>query len=105
MEEILAAQRAAEDEAIKLAAAQQDINNQQKLNAGDADPPARSPVVRVTPPERQDPSVKYAGEKPHGDEWGTGERGYKSPRDASDKLRKNLPYKVQFSFAILTMLR
>ncbi|KAB5594500.1 Calcium-binding protein [Ceratobasidium theobromae] len=28
------------------------------------------------------------------DAWGTGESGYKRPREASDKLRKNLPYKV-----------
>lgn len=95
VEEILAAQRAAEEEAAKRTAAQQDINNQQNLNAVDPNaPPARSPVIRVTPPEKQDPSVKYAGEKPHGEEWGTGDQGYKSPRDASDKMRKNLPYKV-----------
>ncbi|KAF7783987.1 hypothetical protein Agabi119p4_152 [Agaricus bisporus var. burnettii] len=97
VEEILAAQRAAEEEAAKRTAAQQDINNQQNLNAVDPNaPPARSPVIRVTPPEKQDPSVKYAGEKPHGEEWGTGDQGYKSPRDASDKLRKNLPYKYKF---------
>jgi hypothetical protein len=74
------------------------------MDQGDL-PPAqqgipRSPVVRVPPPEKQDPAVKYAGEKPHGDDWGTGERGYKPPKDAGDKMRKNLPYKVKSCLSV-----
>lgn len=55
------------------------------------------PNTRETPPEKQPPSVKYKGapeqakEKP---EWGEGEAGYKRPKNAADKLRKNMPYKV-----------
>ncbi|CAE6428497.1 unnamed protein product [Rhizoctonia solani] len=30
------------------------------------------------------------------DAWGQGESGYKRPKEASDKLRKNLPYKYKF---------
>ena len=55
------------------------------------------PITRQTPPEKQPPSVKYkdapeqAKKKP---EWGEGEAGYKRPKNAADKLRKNMPYKV-----------
>ena len=66
------------------------------MNQQDSVIPSHSPVVRISPPEKQDPAVRYAGEKPHGEEWGAGERGYKTPRDASDRMRKNLPYKVGF---------
>ena len=60
-------------------------------------PRGQKPITRQTPPERQPPSVKYKGvpeqakEKP---EWGEGEAGYKRPKNAADKLRKNMPYKV-----------
>lgn len=47
------------------------------------------------PPEKQDPAVKYADKKPDRNEWGTGDGGYKSPKDASERMRKNLPYKVK----------
>lgn len=67
-------------------------------------PPARPPVVRVPPPEKQDPAVKYAGERPNHEEWGTGEKGYKTPKDASDRMRKNLPYKVQYPSEFLGVL-
>jgi hypothetical protein len=52
--------------------------------------------TRTPPPEKQDPHVKYseaAGGKRQS-EWGAGEQGYKSPKSAGDKMRKNLPYKV-----------
>jgi len=48
------------------------------------------PVTRVPPPEKQDPEVKYknvASEGARKGEWGTGEGGYKTPTDPSDKLR------------------
>jgi len=60
-------------------------------------PRAQRPITRQTPPEKQPPSVKYKGapeqakEKP---EWGEGEAGYQRPKNAADKLRKNMPYKV-----------
>ncbi len=60
-------------------------------------PRGQKPITRQTPPEKQPPSVKYKGvpeqakEKP---EWGEGEAGYKRPKNAADKLRKNMPYKV-----------
>ncbi|KAJ3516254.1 hypothetical protein NLJ89_g1235 [Agrocybe chaxingu] len=62
----------------------------------DATPTSR-PVTRIAPPEKQEPEVKYRNAKTEGarkGEWGSGEAGYKPPTDASDKLRKNLPYKV-----------
>ncbi|KAH9486439.1 putative calcium-binding protein [Psilocybe cubensis] len=66
--------------------------------------PASKPVTRVTPPEKQDPEVKYKNAGSEGvrkGEWGTGDQGYKPPTDPSDKLRKNLPYKntrMQYKF-------
>ncbi|KAF8899263.1 hypothetical protein BD779DRAFT_1487804, partial [Infundibulicybe gibba] len=65
------------------------------------DPPSapKPKVTRVTPPEKQAPEQKYRGaqfEPNAKGEWGTGERGYKPPRDPSDKMRKNLPYKYKF---------
>ncbi|KAG5652199.1 hypothetical protein H0H81_005934 [Sphagnurus paluster] len=54
-------------------------------------------VTRVTPPEKQDPSIRFKdaskAAKQKG-EWGTGEGGYKPPTDPSDRMRKNMPYKV-----------
>ncbi|KIM32252.1 hypothetical protein M408DRAFT_326881 [Serendipita vermifera MAFF 305830] len=55
--------------------------------------------ARQPPPEKQDPRIKFrdAGEeavaKP---EYGEGESGYMRPKSATDKLRKNVPYKYKF---------
>jgi len=85
-----------------------------------AEPPAsnddqHSPVVEVesfdqefprkferqTPPEQQDPAVRFrrakADSEAHG-EWGSGESGYKAPTTPSERMRKNLPYKVMWLF-------
>jgi len=56
-------------------------------------------VTRVTPPEKQDPSVKFKNAKNEAEskgEWGTGSEGYKPPTNPGDKMRKNLPYKYKF---------
>ncbi|KAL0951842.1 hypothetical protein HGRIS_008503 [Hohenbuehelia grisea] len=56
-------------------------------------------VTRVTPPEKQDPSVRFkdagreGSQKP---EWGTGDEGYRAPKNPADRLRKNAPYKYKF---------
>ena len=56
---------------------------------------------RQTPPERQDPAVRFrrakAESESHG-EWGTGDDGYKSPNSAAERMRKNVPYKVMWLF-------
>jgi hypothetical protein len=65
-------------------------------------------VTRLTPPEKQEPAVKFKDAKKDGakqEEWGAGDAGYKSPSSPSDKMRKNLPYKVKpfdlnFCFAL-----
>ncbi|KAG6877600.1 hypothetical protein C0993_005726 [Termitomyces sp. T159_Od127] len=62
-------------------------------------PPVQEPpipkVTRVPPPEKQDPNVRFkdapAEAKRKGD-WGEG--GYRAPTEPSDRLRRNLPYKV-----------
>jgi len=56
-------------------------------------------VTRVTPPEKQDPEVKYgtaAGEPKAKSEWGAGEEGFKTPKTPAERLRKNVPYKYKF---------
>ncbi|KAF9524083.1 hypothetical protein CPB83DRAFT_861855 [Crepidotus variabilis] len=67
--------------------------------AADKVPPSPKPIVRTPPPEAQDPEIKFQHAQSEGakkGEWGTGEAGYKPPKDAGDKLRKNLPYKYKF---------
>ena len=52
--------------------------------------PGSKPVTRVTPPEKQEPEVKYKDAVTVGarkGEWGTGEAGYKPPTDPGEKLR------------------
>lgn len=67
---------------------------------GIPEPPVSQPPklpVRETPPERQPPEIKYGRAAAEGrakSEWGQGEDGYKRPKTAADKMRKNLPYKV-----------
>ena len=80
-----------------------EIKDLKDAHPEDADPPVANsgspqrPITRQTPPEKRPPSVKYkdapeqAKEKP---EWGEGEAGYTRPKNAADKLRKNMPYKV-----------
>jgi len=77
--------------------------------AASANPPAAHPAAegheipkkyeRQVPVEQQDPAVRFrqakAESESHG-EWGSGEGGYKSPKSASEKMRKNLPYKYKF---------
>jgi len=54
---------------------------------------------RQTPPEQQDPAVRFrrakADSESHG-EWGTGDTGYKSPNTPAERMRKNVPYKYKF---------
>ena len=70
-------------------------------------PPAEPPAAegqeipkkyeRQVPFEQQDPAVRFRQAKAESDahgEWGSGEGGYKPPKSASEKMRKNLPYKV-----------
>ena len=84
-----------------------EIKNLKDAHLEDSDPPflgseppsdaprGQKPITRQTPPEKQPPSVKYKGEQAkERPEWGEGEAGYKRPKDAADKLRKNMPYKV-----------
>jgi hypothetical protein len=60
--------------------------------------PPNPKVTRLPPPEKQDPAVKYKDASKEGakkDEWGSGDAGYKPPTSPSEKMRKNLPYKVK----------
>ena len=70
-------------------------------------PPAEHPAAegqevpkkyeRQIPVEQQDPAVRFRQAKADSDahgEWGSGDGGYKPPQSPSEKMRKNLPYKV-----------
>ena len=64
--------------------------------------PAKPKAMRVTPPEKQDPEIRYGGAKEESksrDEWGSGADGFKSPKTPADRLRKNVPYKVNCSLS------
>jgi hypothetical protein len=53
--------------------------------------------TRVASPEKADPIAKYINAKKEGQaqgDWGEGTGGYKSPKNPSDKMRKNIPYKA-----------
>lgn len=69
--------------------------------AEEADPEVPKRFERQIPPEQQDPAVRFrqakAESEAHG-EWGSGEGGYKSPKSPSERMRKNLPYKVTSVF-------
>jgi hypothetical protein len=67
----------------------------QRANTDNQDVPKK--IERPISPELQDPAVRFreakADSKVHG-EWGTGEAGYATPKSASERMRKNVPYKV-----------
>lgn len=62
-----------------------------------AEPDGVKKYERQTPPEQQDPSLRFSRAKSdgasHGD-WGSGDAGYKPPTSPGERMRKNLPYKV-----------
>lgn len=53
-----------------------------------------TPKFTRTPPE--DPIARFQKAKAEAskEEWGSGEEGYKPPKSPSDRMRKNVPYKV-----------
>ncbi|KIK62248.1 hypothetical protein GYMLUDRAFT_164955 [Collybiopsis luxurians FD-317 M1] len=101
-------------EAEAAAAEPQDGQAQQPLggehpHAEQLSPPAplsdapNPKVTRVTPPEKQDPAVKFRDAKAQAEAkgaWGVGNDGYAPPTEPVDKMRKNLPYKnkMQYKF-------
>lgn len=69
--------------------------------ADQADQEAPKKFERQIPPEQQDPVVRFRQAKAESEafgEWGSGEGGYKSPNSPSERMRKNLPYKVMLLF-------
>lgn len=47
----------------------------------------RAGVTRITPPEKQDPAIKFKSAKENGAEWGDGPEGYKPPSKPAEKMR------------------
>ncbi|PVF97707.1 hypothetical protein CPB86DRAFT_807121 [Serendipita vermifera] len=73
---------------------------EQEIEAAQAEAKRVPPrFSRQTPPEKQDPKIKFkdagveAEKKP---QWGEGDDAYMRPKSAADKLRKNMPYKYKF---------
>jgi hypothetical protein len=59
-------------------------------NAPSSPSPPKPKITRDTPPEKLDPSIKYADaarDKDKNSEWGQGSGGYKTPKSPADKLR------------------
>ncbi|KAI0005531.1 precursor to secretory protein Ssp120 [Russula compacta] len=71
----------------------------EQANVDDREVPKR--FERTTPPEQQEPAVRFrqamAESESHG-EWGSGEGGYKPPNGPSERMRKNLPYKERMQY-------
>jgi len=71
---------------------------EEALAQHDPDAQPQNPrVTRVTPPEKQEPEIRYGGAKEESKnkaEWGTGDEGFKTPKTPAERLRKNVPYKV-----------
>jgi len=91
---------AIEREEARREATYQGITVEEALAQHDADTqPQKLKVTRVTPPEKQDPEVRYGDakeESKHRAEWGAGDEGFKSPKTPAERLRKNVPYKYKF---------
>jgi nucleobindin len=69
--------------------------------------PQKPKVTRLTPPEKQEPAVKFkdaGNEAARQAEWGSGDAGYKPPSSPSDKMRKNLPYKVKATLPLIQVV-
>jgi hypothetical protein len=67
----------------------------QQVNTDNQEVPKK--IERIIPLEKQDPVVRFSQAKAESaahSEWGTGNAGYTPPRSASERMRKNLPYKV-----------
>lgn len=86
---------------VEEALAQHEPQPSQEHPAEEANREVPKRFERQIPPEQQDPAVRFreakAESESHG-EWGAGDGGYKSPKSPSERMRKNLPYKVTLLF-------
>lgn len=91
---------AIEREEARREAKFQGITVEEALAQHDPDAQPKKPkVTRVTPPEKQDPEIRYGGAKEESKgrpEWGSGDEGFKTPKTPAERLRKNVPYKYKF---------
>lgn len=105
VEEALAAHEQAEKlYEEKMAAAQEEVIQQQQqeqfigvdhphadqVQQDSTEEPPNPKVTRVTPPEKQDPAVKFRDAKAQAEAkgaWGDGSDGYSPPIDPGDKMR------------------
>jgi hypothetical protein len=91
---------AIEREEARREAKYQGITVEEALAQHDPDAEPKKPkVTRVTPPEKQEPEIRYGGAKEESKnkaEWGSGDEGFKTPKTPAERLRKNVPYKVNY---------
>jgi hypothetical protein len=93
VEEVLAAQEEALAHSGEHSQEPVGVDSNAPANPNTKPPPK---ITRVTPPEKQDPSVKYQAVRDRKAEWGEGTDGYKAPKEPVDRMRKNVPYKYKF---------
>ena len=90
--------KAIEREEARREAKYQGITVEEALAQHDHDAEPQKPkVTRVAPPEKQDPEVRHGDAKEESRnraEWGAGDEGFKTPKTPAERLRKNVPYKV-----------
>ncbi|KAG7452087.1 precursor to secretory protein Ssp120 [Guyanagaster necrorhizus] len=109
VEEVLRSHEPPPEEHVQMQGADQEPlvaphpHDEQYENATPQGEAPKPKITRVTPPEKQDPGVRFRGAKSEGDKkgaWGSGEEGYLPPSNAGDKMRKNMPYKnrMQYKF-------
>ena len=95
VEEVIKSHHDAEQAALKKAAEAPQVpiaphpHDEQVGNVPVAEPPsaAKPRVTRVTPPEKQDPEIRYKDAKNKKGDWGSGPGGYKPPVEPGDKMR------------------
>ena len=94
---------AIEREEARREAKYQGITVEEALAQHDPNAQPKKPgVTRVTPPEKQEPELRYGGAKEESRnkaEWGSGDEGFKAPKTPAERLRKNVPYKVNCSLS------
>lgn len=91
---------------VSLGDSNVDPNHNHDSHDSAAGAPTGPKIVRTTPPEKQDPAVRFRKAKEEGkvnDEWGVGEGGYKIPKTPGERMRKNVPYKVSFVVVVIAL--
>jgi nucleobindin len=92
----------------------QGITVEEALHQHDAPPKepeggsARPKLTRITPPEKQDPLVKFgsaAEDAKARSEWGSGEEGFKPPKTPAERLRYEITVSSLHKMILILLTR